>query len=58
MEQFGGGLLPVQITEQTAQRQYMRHRVVRKVQGNTHFFGHGEHVLWPAGFPELLDGCR
>ena len=51
MEQFGGGLLPVQITEQTAQRQYMRHRVVRKVQSNTHFLAMASMFCGLLGFP-------
>ncbi|MDP8567245.1 putative bifunctional diguanylate cyclase/phosphodiesterase [Methylophilus aquaticus] len=54
MNQTGVGVTPAHTTETVAQRQFMRHRLVRKVQDNTHFLAMASMVSGLLGFPHYL----
>lgn len=54
MSQHGIGELAAPLNETTIQRQFMRHRLVRKVQDNTHFLAMASMVCGLLGFPHYL----
>lgn len=54
MSETGIGELTTPLSENTAQRQFMRHRLVRKVQDNTHFLAMASMVCGLLGFPHYL----
>lgn len=54
MSQSGIGELSAPLNENTTQRQFMRHRLVRKVQENTHFLAMASMVCGLLGFPHYL----
>lgn len=54
MSEIGIGELTTPLSENTAQRQFMRHRLVRKVQDNTHFLAMASMVCGLLGFPHYL----
>jgi EAL domain-containing protein (putative c-di-GMP-specific phosphodiesterase class I) len=54
MSQNGIGELAAPLNENTTQRQFMRHRLVRKVQDNTHFLAMTSMVCGLLGFPHYL----
>ena len=54
MKSTGVGDTPAQFAETVAQRQFMRHRLVRKVQDNTHFLAMTSMVCGLLGFPHYL----
>lgn len=54
MSDTGIGELTTPLTDNAAQRQFMRHRLVRKVQDNTHFLAMGSMVCGLLGFPHYL----
>ena len=54
MSQTGIGELAAPLSETIIQRQFMRHRLVRKVQDNTHFLAMASMVSGLLGFPHYL----
>ncbi|WP_292780163.1 EAL domain-containing protein [Methylophilus sp. UBA6697] len=54
MSQTGIGELAAPLNENITQRQFMRHRLVRKVQDNTHFLAMASMVCGLLGFPHYL----
>jgi EAL domain-containing protein (putative c-di-GMP-specific phosphodiesterase class I) len=54
MSQTGIGELAASLNENITQRQFMRHRLVRKVQDNTHFLAMASMVCGLLGFPHYL----
>ena len=54
MSQTRGGEQTVPLNEYAAQRQFMRHRLVRKVQDNTHYLAMAGMVCALLGFPHYL----
>jgi EAL domain-containing protein (putative c-di-GMP-specific phosphodiesterase class I) len=54
MSDTGIGELTAPLTDNAAQRQFMRHRLVRKVQDNTHFLAMASMVCGLLGFPHYL----
>jgi len=54
MSQTGIGELAAPLSENITQRQFMRHRLVRKVQDNTHFLAMASMVCGLLGFPHYL----
>lgn len=54
MSDTGIGELTTPLTDNAAQRQFMRHRLVRKVQDNTHFLAMASMVCGLLGFPHYL----
>ena len=54
MSQTGIGELAAPLSETIIQRQFMRHRLVRKVQDNTHFLAMASMVCGLLGFPHYL----
>lgn len=54
MNDTGIGELATPLTDNAAQRQFMRHRLVRKVQDNTHFLAMASMVCGLLGFPHYL----
>jgi len=54
MSQNGIGDQTAPLSENTTQRQFMRHRLVRKVQDNTHFLAMASMVCGLLGFPHYL----
>ncbi|QDC44434.1 putative bifunctional diguanylate cyclase/phosphodiesterase [Methylophilus medardicus] len=54
MSQTGTGEQVAPLSENTTQRQFMRHRLVRKVQDNTHFLAMASMVCGLLGFPHYL----
>lgn len=54
MSETGIGELKTPLSDNTAQRQFMRHRLVRKVQDNTHFLAMASMVCGLLGFPHYL----
>lgn len=48
------GELTTPLTDNAAQRQFMRHRLVRRVQDNTHFLAMASMVCGLLGFPHYL----
>ncbi|HEY0907260.1 MAG TPA: EAL domain-containing protein, partial [Methylophilus sp.] len=48
------GALSAHLAETAAQRQFMRHRLVRRVQDNTHFLAMASMVCGLLGFPHYL----
>ncbi len=54
MSDTGIGELATPLTDNAAQRQFMRHRLVRKVQDNTHFLAMASMVCGLLGFPHYL----
>ncbi|MGQ2967081.1 EAL domain-containing protein, partial [Methylophilus sp.] len=54
MNQTGIGEHTTPLNENATQRQFMRHRLVRKVQDNTHFLAMASMVCGLLGFPHYL----
>lgn len=54
MSDTGIGDLTSPLTDNAAQRQFMRHRLVRRVQDNTHFLAMASMVCGLLGFPHYL----
>ena len=54
MSDTGIGELTSPLTDNAAQRQFMRHRLVRRVQDNTHFLAMASMVCGLLGFPHYL----
>ncbi len=54
MSQTGIGDQTAPLSENATQRQFMRHRLVRKVQDNTHFLAMASMVCGLLGFPHYL----
>lgn len=54
MSDTGIGELTTPLIDNAAQRQFMRHRLVRKVQDNTHFLAMASMVCGLLGFPHYL----
>lgn len=54
MSQTGIGELAAPLSENITQRQFMRHRLVRKVQDHTHFLAMASMVCGLLGFPHYL----
>lgn len=54
MSETGIGEVVTPLSENAVQRQFMRHRLVRKVQENTHFLAMASMVCGLLGFPHYL----